>query len=95
VIEAAAVGVPTIASRLPGVTEIIDDRVTGLLCPAGDVGALAAAIGEVASRPAWARELGSAARQSIGDKFSVATHVESVITVYDDVARRRDAMAAR
>lgn len=95
VIEAAAVGVPTIASRLPGVTEIIDDRVTGLLCQAGDAGALAASIEEVASRPAWARELGSAARQSIGDKFSVATHVESVITVYDDVARRRDAMAAR
>lgn len=93
VIEAAAVGVPTIASRLPGVTEIIDDRSTGLLVPAGDAGALAAAIGEACARPAWARDMGAAARQSIGDKFSVATHVNSVIAVYDDIARRRTALA--
>lgn len=89
VIEAAAVGVPTIASRLPGVTEIIDDRATGLLCPAGDAAALAAAIEELCSRPAWARDLGAAARQSIGDRFSITTHVDAVAAVYDDVARRR------
>lgn len=89
VIEAAAVGVPTIASRLPGVTEIIDDRATGLLCPAGDAAKLAAAIGELCSRPTWARELGTAARRSIGDRFSVATHVNAIISVYDDIARRR------
>lgn len=89
VIEAAAVGVPTIASRLPGVTEIIDDRAAGLLCPAGDAGALAAAIGELCSRPAWARELGTAARLSIGDRFSVAKHVRAIIAVYDDVAGTR------
>jgi glycosyltransferase involved in cell wall biosynthesis len=89
VIEAAAVGVPTIASRLPGVTEIIEDRVTGLLCPAGDAGALAGVIGELCSRPAWARELGTAARRSIGDRFSVTTHVNAIMSVYDDIARRR------
>lgn len=89
VIEAAAVGVPTIASRLPGVTEIIDDRVTGLLCPADDAAKLAAAIGELCSRPAWARQLGTAARRSIGDRFSIATHVNGIVSVYDDIARRR------
>ncbi len=89
VIEAAAVDVPTIASRLPGVTEIIDDRDTGILCPAGDATALAAAIGELCSRPAWARELGTAARRSIGDRFSVATHVNAIISIYDDIALRR------
>jgi len=88
VIEAAAVGVPTIASRLPGVTEIIDDRATGILCAAGDATALAAAIGELCSRPAWARELGAAAQRSIGDRFSVATHVNAIISVYDDIASR-------
>ena len=89
VIEAATVGVPTIASRLPGVTEIIDDGATGRLCPPGDGAALADAIGDLCSCPARARALGDAARRSIGDAFSVATHVNAVIATYDEIARRR------
>jgi len=44
VIEAAAMGVPAIASRIYGLTDAVVDGQTGLLCPAGDANALAEAI---------------------------------------------------
>ena len=44
VVEALAVGTPVIATAVGGVTEVVEDGVNGLLVPAGDVDALAAAI---------------------------------------------------
>jgi glycosyltransferase involved in cell wall biosynthesis len=45
VVEALAVGTPVIATAVGGVTEVVEDGVNGLLVPAGDPEALAAAIG--------------------------------------------------
>ena len=45
VVEALAVGTPVIATAVGGVTEVVTDGENGLLVPAGDAGALAAAIG--------------------------------------------------
>jgi glycosyltransferase involved in cell wall biosynthesis len=43
-VEALAVGIPVLATRVGGIPEIVDDDENGLLVPAGDAGALAAAI---------------------------------------------------
>lgn len=50
-LEAAACGVPSIASDIGGVGEAIDPRQTGWLVPANDPKALAAMIGQVIDRP--------------------------------------------
>jgi glycosyltransferase involved in cell wall biosynthesis len=42
--EAAAAGVPVVASEVGGLPEVVLDSETGILVPAGDAGALAAAI---------------------------------------------------
>lgn len=47
VIEAAAMGVPAIASRIYGLTDAVVDGVTGILCPPGDPGALLIAMEEM------------------------------------------------
>lgn len=43
-LEAAAMEVPVVASRVPGCTEAVADGVTGTLVPARDAGALAEAL---------------------------------------------------
>ena len=48
-IEAMACGVPVIAYRRGGPTEIITDGVTGFLVPPDDIGALVAAVAHVES----------------------------------------------
>jgi glycosyltransferase involved in cell wall biosynthesis len=43
-VEALAVGTPVIATRVGGVPEIVEDGINGLLVPASDAEALAAAV---------------------------------------------------
>lgn len=50
-LEALAAGTPVIAADAGGLAEVIDDGVSGRLVPAGDVGALTAAIHEIVRDP--------------------------------------------
>lgn len=50
-LESMAVGTPIVASRVGNLPEIIEDRVSGRLVPAGDVSALAAAISSIVDDP--------------------------------------------
>jgi len=43
-LEAAAMGVPVVATRIPGCTDVVQDGVTGVLVSTGDVDALTGAI---------------------------------------------------
>lgn len=44
IIEAFAVGLPVVASDVPGIAELVEEGANGLLVPLGDVGALASAM---------------------------------------------------
>ncbi|MFA4818984.1 MAG: glycosyltransferase family 4 protein [Patescibacteria group bacterium] len=57
-LQAMATGLPVIASRLPGVRELIKDGQNGLLAVAGSADSLAAAIDILLNNPDKARHLG-------------------------------------
>ncbi len=61
-IEAAAFGLPSVASQLPGVDEAVINNQTGLLIPSSSVSDLADAIERLAADPALRLQLGDAAR---------------------------------
>jgi glycosyltransferase involved in cell wall biosynthesis len=63
-IEAMAVGLPVIASRVGGIPALVDHDVNGLLVPPGDPAALAAAISRILTEPVTAARLAAAARQT-------------------------------
>ncbi|HET7310551.1 MAG TPA: glycosyltransferase [Mycobacteriales bacterium] len=65
-LEAMACGVPCVAvDCAPGIRQIIDDGVDGIVVPPGDAGALADGLERVISNPELRTALGSAARRSV------------------------------
>jgi len=69
-IEAAALGVPIVATRVGGNPEVIADGENGLLVPAGDTGALARACERVLSDGTLRARLSARAKES-ATRFSV------------------------
>lgn len=83
ILEASASGVPVIATRVGGNPELLDDGVTGVLVPPGDVTAMAAAIVGVLSNPVRAQSLACAGRDSTLRRFSLDRMVQNYLALYD------------
>jgi len=84
-IEAGALGIPTVASSVGGIPEIIQDGVTGLLVPPNDIGRLSDAIVKLLKHPDLAQRLGQNAKARTSKVFSAETMIESVLDVYHQV----------
>jgi colanic acid/amylovoran biosynthesis glycosyltransferase len=70
--EAMAAGTPVISTRVSGIPELVEDRLSGLLVPQKDPVRLAGAIEELIALAGPARlEMTRAARSAIEDRFSV------------------------
>lgn len=62
-IEAMAAGVPVVATDVPGIRDVVADRVNGLLVPVGQPARLAGAIGEIANSPDLREQLTRAGKE--------------------------------
>lgn len=81
-LEAMAAGCPVIASRVGGTPELVEDGQTGLLFPAGDAGALAAALTRLAD-PALRARLADAARRHVTRHHTRAALAAATAAVYE------------
>lgn len=91
IIEGMAAGRPVVASALGGAAEIIADGQDGLLTPAGDPDALAAALLRLLADPGERDRLGRAAQRTVARRYRVEAHVQAVASFYERVlAGRRE-----
>lgn len=81
-LEAMSWGLPTVATAVGGVPEMITHEVNGLLVAPGDVDGLAAAIARLMEDPQLRQRLGAAARETIASRFSLQTAVERLLEIY-------------
>jgi glycosyltransferase involved in cell wall biosynthesis len=90
-LQAAAAGVPIVASRAGGIPEVVRDGENGLLVPSADPAALAQALDRLLGDPIRADELGRRGRALVRDEFSIDHMVAGNRAVYTAVldARRR------
>jgi glycosyltransferase involved in cell wall biosynthesis len=81
-IEAAAVGLPSIASRIYGITDAVEDGVTGILHHPASDREIAEAMLQLASNEGLRRQMGGAARQRAIEKFSEEHVTEAWVDFY-------------
>jgi glycosyltransferase involved in cell wall biosynthesis len=82
VVEAMATSLPVVATRVGGLPEIVVDGVTGLLVPAGDALALAAAIERLLADPELAGRMGAAGRRRAVERYSWDVVAEQALGHY-------------
>ena len=84
VIEAQAAGVPVIATKIGGLTDIIEDRKNGILVAPWSVRQLADAIIEVLKDKGLAERLAVKAREDVQQKFTLSVMADKTISVYNE-----------
>ncbi len=89
-LEAAACGVPIIATRVGGIAEIVQDGVNGFLIEPGDSGQLTQAIDRLLDQPETASAFGQAGRKLALEHFSVARMVERNYRVYESLLQGKE-----
>ena len=77
-----ASGLPTVASRVGGMPELVADGETGLLVPPDDAGALADALVRLLDDPPLAARFGAAARARAEERFSWDAVAERALELY-------------
>jgi mannosyltransferase len=81
-IEAMAAGAALVASRAGAATLVVEEGVTGVLVPPGDVDALVAALEPLMQDPAAASAIGARGRVRVVEKFSLEAEADKIAAVY-------------
>jgi glycosyltransferase involved in cell wall biosynthesis len=84
ILEGMFFGCPSVATRVGGIPEVIEAGRSGLLAPAGDAAALAAAVQDLLDHPARRRQLGLAAQQRARECFTA----DAIVPRYEELYRR-------
>jgi glycosyltransferase involved in cell wall biosynthesis len=83
-VEAMMAGLPVLVSDIPGPREVVEDRVTGMLVPAGDLDALADSMRELVRNPAMRVAMGRAGRiRAEAMDLTIAGSVNRHLQAYD------------
>ncbi|HEY9899019.1 MAG TPA: glycosyltransferase [Pantanalinema sp.] len=87
-VEAAACGLPVVASRVGGVGEVVLDRETGLLVPPADPDALAQALERLLLDPALRSRMGEQGRAHVARSFDWQRNADAMEDLYGRLLTR-------
>jgi glycosyltransferase involved in cell wall biosynthesis len=80
--EAAAMGLPVVATDVRGCRQVVDDGETGLLVPVRDAAALAAAVRTLVASPELRSRMSGAARRKAGREFDQDRVIDTTLSIY-------------
>ena len=84
-LEAMACDVPVVASRVGGVPELVENGVTGVLCPPDDLTAMAQASIRLLTDDALHERMARAARQRAAERFTDTKIIPMYERYYDEI----------
>ncbi len=86
--EAAAMGLPIVATDIRGCRQVVDDGVTGLLVPMRQPRELAAAVHRLAADSGMRRTMGTAGREKALKEFDQSRVIAATLATYDRLVGR-------
>jgi glycosyltransferase involved in cell wall biosynthesis len=96
VTQAMVMGIPVVASSLPGVSELAREGETALLFPPGNAAALAEAVCRLLADEAARRRLAERARAEVCEAYTLERMLDRMERIYlDEMARCRGGFAGR
>jgi glycosyltransferase involved in cell wall biosynthesis len=87
-LEAMALEVPAVATRISGVPRVIQDGRNGLLVDPGDRAGLTAALHTLALKPDLRDRFRRAGRETVETRYSFAVRMERMRQIYDELLGR-------
>ncbi len=89
-LEAMALGIPIISTRVSAIPEVIVDGRTGWLVPPSDAEAIASALREALTKPDERIARGTAGRHRLEAEFTVDAMVTRTLAIYHDLEHRHE-----
>src|SRR4051812_19405466 len=83
--EASACGLPIVSTDVHGLPDVVRHNVTGLLVPAKDANAMAAALESLVGDPELRSKLWAAGRAYVAEHYDWRMNVAQMETIYRDV----------
>lgn len=87
ILEAMCFGCPSVATRVGGIPEVVENEKSGLLVSVGDIDALAAGADRLIENPDLRLALGQAGKRRAEELFSAAAIVPRYVDLYRRVLR--------
>lgn len=94
-LEAMAMAVPVVATRVGGIPQLVHDGETGVLISPGDDRALADAVKQLMGDPVRAATLGESARRYVKTHYSFDRRMERLERILEDLLNRPAFLARR
>ncbi|QDV82870.1 glycosyltransferase [Planctomycetes bacterium TBK1r] len=85
VLEAMAMRLPVLSTKVAGMPDLVVDQENGLLVDTGDGDAIRMSLERLLGDPALRDRLAAAGRQTVEERFSFASRMEKVAAVYRDL----------
>lgn len=80
--EALASRIPVIATQVAGVSELVEDGISGFIVPPGDAETLALRLDRLLSDPELCAAMGNAGRRKVEAEFDIGGEVEKLVTLF-------------
>jgi glycosyltransferase involved in cell wall biosynthesis len=87
-LEAMALEVPVVATRIAGVPRLVRDGENGLLIEPGSLDELTAALGRFLREPSLRERYRTAGRRTVETDYSFAVRMDKVRAIYDELLNR-------